>query len=164
MLLLISTSLALLVTYAGVKLLMQVQKDELNNLYKYVSWFFIITGLFTLLITLCFFMIKVKNQGEIIMKENFKNHGIGINNNELDACMKIYGCEIKHAKCCIKAMTLNNNCCESRIKNNDNKPNYYYKYNDHKFNYWMDWNNDKSQKCNRNNMDGCKKDSIKNKD
>ncbi|MBI2270400.1 MAG: hypothetical protein HYU69_08600 [Bacteroidetes bacterium] len=46
--LLVATSLALLVIYAGIKLLIQTKQENLGNLYKGASWFFIIAGLLTL--------------------------------------------------------------------------------------------------------------------
>jgi len=46
--LLIATALALLVVYAGVKLLIQVKKETLGNLYKGAAWFFIVAGFATL--------------------------------------------------------------------------------------------------------------------
>jgi hypothetical protein len=49
--LLVSTSLALLVIYAGVKLLIQTKKETLGSLFRYAAWFFIIAGFFTLAAT-----------------------------------------------------------------------------------------------------------------
>jgi hypothetical protein len=49
--LLVAASLALLVVYAGVKLLIQTQKETLSNLYRCAAWFFIIAGFFMLVIT-----------------------------------------------------------------------------------------------------------------
>ena len=44
MILLVASSLALLVVFAGVKLLIQVNRETLGNLYKCAAWFFIISG------------------------------------------------------------------------------------------------------------------------
>ena len=44
MILLVASSLALLVVYAGVKLLIQSKKETLGHLYHCASWFFIIAG------------------------------------------------------------------------------------------------------------------------
>src|SRR5438270_165258 len=46
--LLIAAPLALLVVYAGIKLLIQTKREVLGHLYKCASWFFIIAGLLTL--------------------------------------------------------------------------------------------------------------------
>jgi hypothetical protein len=48
-LLLIAFTLCLLVIVAGMKLLAQTQKDNLGNLYKYVSMFIIVMGFLSLL-------------------------------------------------------------------------------------------------------------------
>lgn len=47
--LLIACTLALLVIIVGMKFLAQVQKENLGNLYKYVTWFVIIMGFLCLL-------------------------------------------------------------------------------------------------------------------
>jgi hypothetical protein len=49
--LLIAVSLALLVVYAGVKLLIQAKKEILGNGYRFVAWLFIIAGFLTLACT-----------------------------------------------------------------------------------------------------------------
>ena len=45
----IAFTLGLLVIVAGMKLLAQTQKDNLGNLFKYVSWFVIVMGFLSLL-------------------------------------------------------------------------------------------------------------------
>lgn len=49
MVLLVASSLALLVVYAGIKLLIQCRKETLGVLYRCASWFFIASGLLILL-------------------------------------------------------------------------------------------------------------------
>jgi hypothetical protein len=49
--LLIAASLALLVMYAGVKLLIQIQKEILGNPFRFAAWFFIIAGFLVLALT-----------------------------------------------------------------------------------------------------------------
>jgi hypothetical protein len=49
--LLIAASLALLVMYAGVKLLIQIQKEIPGNLFRFAAWFFIIAGFLVLALT-----------------------------------------------------------------------------------------------------------------
>lgn len=48
MMLLVASALSLLVIYAGVKLLIQIKKEMLGNLYRSAAWFFIIAGFFIL--------------------------------------------------------------------------------------------------------------------
>ncbi|HTA83979.1 MAG TPA: hypothetical protein VK783_13635 [Bacteroidia bacterium] len=45
----IAFTLGLLVIVAGMKLLAQTQKDNLSNLFKYVSWFVIVMGFLSLI-------------------------------------------------------------------------------------------------------------------
>lgn len=49
--LLIAASLALLVMYAGVKLLIQIQKEIPGNLFRFAAWSFIIAGFLVLILT-----------------------------------------------------------------------------------------------------------------
>lgn len=51
---LIACSIALLVIYAGTKLLIQSKKEALGKLYLGISWFLIIAGLFVVMGSACF--------------------------------------------------------------------------------------------------------------
>ncbi len=74
--LLIACSLALLVMYAGVKLLAQIQKESLGKLYCYFSWFMIVSGFLMLLCIGCFAVIRCCHYPERMMEEKYKmmNH------------------------------------------------------------------------------------------
>jgi len=69
--LLASVSLALLVVYAGVNLLIQTKKEVLGTLYKCTAWFFIIAGFVTLTFTggaMCFKMAMHMMHGKEMME------------------------------------------------------------------------------------------------
>lgn len=67
--LLTGVSLALLVVYAGVKLLIQVKKESLSHLYKFAAWFFIIAGLLILLCGGISCVVKCCKYGAHMMKK-----------------------------------------------------------------------------------------------
>ena len=67
--LLIACSLALLVMYAGVKLLAQIQKESLGHLYKYFSWFIIIMGFLMLMCIGCFAIMRCCRFPEQMMEK-----------------------------------------------------------------------------------------------
>ncbi len=96
--LLIACSLALLVMYAGVKLLALTQKEALGNLYKYFSWFTILMGFLLLMCVSCFAVIRCFRIHEQMMNGKQHYDGFGrdgkmgpfmmwdghINNGEMD--------------------------------------------------------------------------------
>ena len=73
--LLISGSLALLVVFAGVMLLIQVKKEALNQVYRFAAWCFMVSGLLMFIstgavgIALCF------KYGAKMMKKEYKMKG-----------------------------------------------------------------------------------------
>jgi hypothetical protein len=77
MILLIAASLALLVIYAGVKLLIQTKKESLGNLYRAASWFFIIAGFLTLACTGACCIALCCKYGAKMMHKQHKMMGYG---------------------------------------------------------------------------------------
>jgi hypothetical protein len=68
---LIASSLALLVIYAGVKLLIQTKRESLSNLFRYAAWFFIIAGFVTLTCAgACCIAMYCKHGLKMMHKEN----------------------------------------------------------------------------------------------
>jgi hypothetical protein len=75
--LLISSSLALLVIYAGVKLLIQTKKELLGNLFRCAAWFFIIAGFLTLVCTGACCIAMCCKYGSKMMHKEHKMMGYG---------------------------------------------------------------------------------------
>jgi len=145
--LLIAASLALLVVYAGVKLLIQSKRETLGNLYKCAAWFFIVSGFFTLFIAIIsciamFFMHGAKmmmmhKEGKMMMHKEGKMFGHDSMCKYNKGSMKMMKC--KHGGC---GESCSGNCCGGC---NDNM-NYCRK--------------DMGKCCSY--MDYCKPDSMKN--
>jgi len=70
--LLIACSLALLVMYAGVKLMAQIQKESLGKMYCYFSWFMIISGFLMIMCIGCFAVIRCCHYPEQMMEKKYK--------------------------------------------------------------------------------------------
>lgn len=71
---LVASALALLVIYAGVKLLIQTKRESLSNLFRCAAWFFIIAGFLTLacagaccIILCCKYGMKMMHKEHAIM-------------------------------------------------------------------------------------------------
>jgi hypothetical protein len=69
---LIASTLALLVIYAGIKLLIQVQREALGHLLKCVSWFFIIAGFLIIFCAGLCAVVKFCHTGKGRMKKEYK--------------------------------------------------------------------------------------------
>jgi hypothetical protein len=76
MIVLVAAPLAILVIYAGLKLLIQTKKEMLGNFYRYASWFFIISGFFILVCAgACCIVMCCKYGSKMMHKEHkMKRH------------------------------------------------------------------------------------------
>ena len=70
--LLIASSVTLLAINAGVKLLIQTQKENLSALYKAVSWFIIIMSFLSLTCIMCQSVIRYYRKGEARMEKKIR--------------------------------------------------------------------------------------------
>ena len=110
------TLLALLVIVAGMKLLAQTSKDNLGNLYKYVSWFVIVMGFLCLLCTGMHCAMKCCHRGHERMEERcMMMHGgcdemRGGCNDMMYHHGGMGGCMMHH-ECCNEMMS--NGCSEN---------------------------------------------------
>lgn len=73
--LLVACALALLVIYAGMKLLALTKKDSLGNLYRYVSWFIIIVGFLLVLCVAAHCVMRVCHCGDKMMMQTDMRDG-----------------------------------------------------------------------------------------
>src|ERR1700722_238780 len=112
------TLLALLVIVAGMKLLAQTNKDNLGNIYKYVSWFVIVMGTLCLLCAGLHCAMKCCHRGHEGMEERcmmMRMHGDcdemrGGCNNMMYYHGGMGGCMMHHG-CCNEMMS--NGCSEN---------------------------------------------------
>lgn len=70
--LLIAASLAFLVIYAGIKLLIQTQQETLDKLYKYVACLFIAAGFFILAGAACLSLVHFCYKGGAMMERRHR--------------------------------------------------------------------------------------------
>jgi len=111
MILLVAISLALLVVYAGVKLLIQTKRETLGHLYRCAAWFFIIAGFLTLACTGACCIAMCCKYGMGMMRKEHKMMG-----DEEDHYMKGYHKGYKkmmkyHHREHDEGCTVNINCC-----------------------------------------------------
>lgn len=114
--LLIACTLALLVIVAGMKLMAQTQKDNLGNLYKYVSWFVVVMGFLCLLcvgmhcaMRCCHKHERMNRHCEMYMHEGCDGGMMNCNRGMMGGCMMHQGCD---------EMMGNSNCNMSGSCNN----------------------------------------------
>jgi hypothetical protein len=120
---LIASSLALLVVYVGVKLLIQTKKEVLGHLYQCAAWFFIVGGFLTLACTGACCIAMCCKYGTSMMHKEHKMMG-----EEDDYYMKGYyhGCKKMnhhhhgHEEGCM----VNVNCCEDEMEKSCNYKNF----------------------------------------
>lgn len=73
--LLVAISLAIMIVYAGVKLLIQINKEGLGMIYRCAAWAFIIAGFITLTITCIICIALCCRYGMHMMQMNHKMMG-----------------------------------------------------------------------------------------
>ncbi|MGZ3901314.1 MAG: hypothetical protein ACXVNM_00805 [Bacteroidia bacterium] len=113
--LLIASSLALLVVYAGVKLLIQSKKEALVNQFRYAAWFFIVAGFLILACTGAFCIAMCCSYGAKMM------HGQHSMMGSEGHCMKEHQGEYKkmmkyHHQYEGGGCMINRNCCDSQME------------------------------------------------
>jgi len=113
--LLIACSLALIVIYAGMKLLAQTKREVLGNLYKYVSLFLVTIGFLLLICISCCGMMRCCHMGErmmerkcMMMEERGNNGGCQMGG-QMGSCMMMSGHGRNMGGCC-GAMMMNRGC------------------------------------------------------
>lgn len=114
--LLVANSLALLVIYAGIKLLIQTKRESLGNIFKAASWFFIISGLLTLA---CIGACCIAMCCKYGMNMMHKKHGMMWDGKE-HHMMKDYHDKYKkkmkyHHGAMEEGCTINLNCCGTEM-------------------------------------------------
>ena len=108
---LIGSSLALLVIYAGVKLLIQAKKEMLGHIYNCAAWFFIIAGFLSLACAgTCCIAMCCKYGTKMMHKEHGRMDG---GHNDMEGYhmnhKKMMHCHpMEHDAGCM----VNINCCE----------------------------------------------------
>jgi hypothetical protein len=129
--LLIASPLALLVIYAGMKLLAQTKKEALGNLHKYVSWFLVIMGFLLLFGISCACIVRCCHQGERMMEQKCKmmeerNFNGGCQMGGQMPCMMMYGHGRMMEGCCGGMMNRRHHggemegCCNEREECGEN--------------------------------------------
>ncbi len=112
--LLIAFALTLIAIVAGMKLLAQTKKDNLGNLFKYVSWFVIIAGFLSILfIGVCHIKLHFMHK-EQMMKERYMNDDDGYyGRGRMDGCnrMDMMHCHHMMGGCCDGMMMHSGGCC-----------------------------------------------------
>ncbi|HXB41876.1 MAG TPA: hypothetical protein VNZ49_15145 [Bacteroidia bacterium] len=113
---LIASSLALLVIYAGVKLLIQTKKEMLGHLYRCAAWFFIVGGFLTLACAGACCIAMCCKYGSGMMHKEYKmtgeedGHYMNGYHHGCKKMMKHYAGG--HEEGCV----ININCCEEEME------------------------------------------------
>jgi hypothetical protein len=113
--LLIATSLALLVMYAGVKLLIQIQKEILGSPFRFAAWFFLIAGFLVLALTgacciamCCKYGSHMMYKNKMMKEDYLEEHHMGYKKMmryhyggpDEDCTLNRHCCDGKITKCC----------------------------------------------------------------
>ena len=119
--LLIGCSLALLVIFAGMKLMAQTEKDNLGKMYKYVSMFIVLMGFLMIAGAACCGIMRCCHRGHEMMEKKERMMECGeMNNSCMGGGMGHHNMFFKHrfssGGCCGMMMRgcgeEMNNCCE----------------------------------------------------
>jgi len=167
--LLIACSLALLVIYAGMKLLAQTNKETLSNLFKYVSWFLVIMGFFMLLCIAAFGVMRCCHKGQRMMdmESKFrmmeeKHHGNAcMMKDHMGSSMMMHDCQRKMGGCCGGMM--NGGCSGGEMEGGCGEHKGYHEKMDGECNRMKEGCDENSELCHTKKGDICKKDSVKKK-
>lgn len=165
--LLIASSLTLLAIYAGVKLLIQTQKENLGALYKCVSWFIIIMGFLTLTCIMCQSVIHYHRKGEARMEKKIRMMGSCHANNtcmmrggHLGYCMMGCGSQIKMmGGCCNRMMGVG--CCDVEKERCSNEHEGCEEKGHQEYHQCKGKYNEDHEECSMNKSCSDKKDSAK---
>jgi hypothetical protein len=112
--LLIGSSLALLVIYAGVKLLIQVKRETLGHIYNGAAWFFIIAGFLILVCAGACCIAMCCKYGTRMMHKEYKM--MGGNRGDMERYHKSHKKMMKyHHMKHSEGSVVNTNCCGTEM-------------------------------------------------
>jgi len=116
--LLIATGVALLVIFAGMKLLAQTKKDALGNMFKYVSWFITIMGFLMLLCVGAHCIMRHCHRGGhcMMMKTEMRSGGCG--SGEMGGMNSCHRGMMMGGSCCggmMNGYSNGNSCCATTM-------------------------------------------------
>jgi hypothetical protein len=166
--LLIASSVTLLAIFAGVKLLIQTQKENLSTLYKCVSWFIIIMGFLILTCVMCQSVIRYHRMGEARMENKIRMMGSCHDNNmstmrggHSGYCMMGCGPQRKMMEGCCSKMMMGTGCCDEEKESCKNECEGMSEKKHHGYCQCNDKQDNESEEYSMNKHCSGKKDSIK---